>query len=146
MVDLLDMVKRFYYDPATKDSNSIKTVLPAILNGSGYLKSKYAEPVYVVDIPSLNFPAGWVWIEFNGNTVKDPYNMLPKMFADEAFAALGDEEELKDGGAAMTVYARLQFEDRAADERTEIRNALLRYCELDTLAMVMIDEGWREMV
>jgi hypothetical protein len=31
-------------------------------------------------------------------------------------------------------------------ERQEIRRALLRYCELDTLAMVMIYEAWREWV
>jgi hypothetical protein len=31
-------------------------------------------------------------------------------------------------------------------EREEIRSALLRYCELDSLAMVMIYEGWREML
>jgi hypothetical protein len=27
-----------------------------------------------------------------------------------------------------------------------IREALLRYCELDTLAMVMIVQGWQEAV
>jgi hypothetical protein len=30
--------------------------------------------------------------------------------------------------------------------RKEIETALLRYCELDTLAMVMIYEGWVEAV
>jgi len=28
----------------------------------------------------------------------------------------------------------------------EIARALLRYCELDTMAMVMLYEGWRDMV
>jgi hypothetical protein len=28
----------------------------------------------------------------------------------------------------------------------ENTRALLRYCELDTMAMVMLYEGWREMV
>jgi hypothetical protein len=46
----------------------------------------------------------------------------------------------------MTAYARLQFEDMSEYERQEVRRALLKYCELDTLAMVMIYEGWREMV
>ena len=58
-----------------------------------------------------------------------------------------DEEDLlKDGGAAMMAYARLQFEDMSDIERREIKDALLRYCELDTLAMVMIYEGWRDML
>jgi hypothetical protein len=29
-------------------------------------------------------------------------------------------------------------------ERSEIEAALLKYCELDTFAMVMIYEAWRE--
>jgi hypothetical protein len=45
-----------------------------------------------------------------------------------------------------TAYARLQFEDVDEVERRMIREALLRYCELDTLAMVMIVQGWREAV
>ena len=31
-------------------------------------------------------------------------------------------------------------------EQKELSNALLKYCELDTFAMVMIYEAWREMV
>ena len=37
-------------------------------------------------------------------------------------------------------YARLQFDEISDDEREELREVLLRYCELDTLAMVMIYE------
>ncbi len=33
MVDMWEIVKRYYYDPATNGSNSIKQVLPAILKG-----------------------------------------------------------------------------------------------------------------
>jgi hypothetical protein len=42
----------------------------------------------------------------------------------------------------MTAYSRLQFEKLKTTLRKEIESALLRYCELDTLAMVMIYEGW----
>jgi hypothetical protein len=46
------------------------------------------------------------------------------------------------GGAALTAYARLQqFEDMSYYERTEFKKALSKYCELDTMAMVMIYEG-----
>lgn len=146
MVDLLEMVLRFYYDPLTKGSNSIKQVLPAILNRSNFLKEKYSKPVYGTTIPSLNFPEGKIWVEFDGDTVVDPYAKLPKMFGADFIDRLADDDELKDGGAAMMAYARLQFEDMSIAEREDTRNALLRYCELDTLAMVMIYEGWREMV
>jgi hypothetical protein len=46
----------------------------------------------------------------------------------------------------MTAYARLQFEDLAPYRRKEIEAGLLRYCELDTLAMVMIFEAWSEAI
>ena len=55
-------------------------------------------------------------------------------------------EGVSDGGAALTAYGKLQFEDVSLAERKEIENALLKYCELDTLAMVMIYECFREIV
>jgi len=36
----------------------------------------------------------------------------------------------------------MQFTDMTDAEREALRNALLQYCELDTLAMVMIYEHW----
>ena len=59
-----------------------------------------------------------------------------------------DKEELviSEGGAAATAYARLQFEDIEPEIRESIHKALLRYCELDTFAMVMIVEGWRDFL
>ncbi len=46
----------------------------------------------------------------------------------------------------MTAYLRLQYEDLPNDYREQMQTGLLKYCELDTLAMVMIYEGWREML
>jgi hypothetical protein len=40
----------------------------------------------------------------------------------------------------MTAYARMQFTEMSDAESHEIQKALLKYCELDTLAMVMIWE------
>ena len=57
-----------------------------------------------------------------------------------------DELAITEGGAAATAYARLQFEDVDAVTRKTIRDALLRYCELDTLAMVMIVQAWLEFL
>jgi len=36
----------------------------------------------------------------------------------------------------------LQFEDLQPEERQSLRDGLLRYCELDTLAMVFILQAW----
>ena len=53
---------------------------------------------------------------------------------------------MNDGGAAMMAYARMQFGEMTDFERESYKNALLRYCELDTLAMVMIYEHWKSIV
>ena len=150
MIDMLELVKRYYYDPAMKGSNSIKVVLPAILNSSRFLQEKYSQPIYGAHggIPSLNF-RDWRWIEYENGKVVDPYKLLPNMFTDvtaKDFAFLSETDELRDGGAALTAYARMQFEEMSDYERSEICKALLKYCELDTLAMVMIYEGWRDII
>jgi hypothetical protein len=42
----------------------------------------------------------------------------------------------------MTAYAKLQYVDMSVKERDELLSGLKKYCELDTLAMVMI---WEHM-
>ena len=150
MIDMLETVKHYYYDPAMGGSNSIKKVLPAILNGSDFLQAKYAAPIYGAadGIPSLNF-TDKIWVERDdAGRVRDPYQLLPNLFEDLDGLQLKDmlskEEALADGGAAMTAYARLQFTEMQEHERELLRRALLKYCELDTLAMVMIFEAWKD--
>ncbi|MHA3126759.1 DUF2779 domain-containing protein [Legionella pneumophila] len=150
MVDILELVKRFYYDPLTNGSNSIKQVFPAILNRSDFLQEKYSQPIYGAEngIQSHNF-INQCWIVKENNQIKDPYHLLPpinKDISDEDAQLLFDNEDLKEGGAAMIAYAKLQFTNMSNSEREELRNALLRYCELDTLAMVMIIEAWLYML
>jgi len=53
------------------------------------------------------------------------------------------DENLANGGAALTAYAKMQFTEMNEEERTLVVKGLLRYCELDTLAMVMIYEYWQ---
>jgi len=154
MVDLWYLVKRYYYDPYTKGSNSIKYVLPAVLNSSDFLKEKYSKPVYgsAAGIPSLNFK-DWRWIEYEADgSVKDPYSLLPKLFTDideknlSLLVSSDEENAIKHGGAAMTAFARLQFENMTDYERESIKTGLKKYCELDTMAMVMIYEAWKEWI
>jgi hypothetical protein len=147
MVDMLELVKRFFYDPRTNGSNSIKKILPAIMSRSEYLRDRYSKPIYgSTDLPSHNFQ-GFTWFVEKDGRVVDPYKLLPKLFQDvdaDQLDLLSDGDELADGGAALTAYARLQFEEMSDYERKEIEEALLKYCELDTFAMVMIYEAWRE--
>lgn len=135
MIDLFELVKRFSYQPATRGSNSIKNILPAILNDSIELQQKYSLPIYGGDsrldagaIPSLNFK-DQVWIKRNERGLAvSPYQLL---------------DGISDGGEALRAYAELQFADLSASKRDQINRSLLRYCELDTFAMALIVEYWR---
>lgn len=150
MIDMLELLKRYYYDPTTNGSNSLKQVLPAMLNSSKYLQIKYSQPIYGAadGIKSHNFN-DWRWIQYDNGKVIDPYKLLPKMFkdiTDKDLQILSVGDELSNGGAALTAYARMQFEEMSDYEREEIKKTLLKYCELDTMAMVMICEGWHDLV
>jgi hypothetical protein len=159
MVDQLELVERYFYHPATGGSNSLKKVLPAVLGSSEYLKAKYSRPVYGrgLEIPSLNFE-NWTWIryekgcdagEVSGMPI-DPYRLLPPVFEEteeDDLEHLISDPKLADGAAAMIAYARMQFSEMGEEERRAIQQALLKYCELDTLAMVMLWEYWvRELM
>ena len=81
---------------------------------------------------------------------KSRYKLLPPVFEnwsnDELDKLLSDVEDLNNGGAALTAYGFLQYTDMSQQERDKITQALLRYCELDTLAMVMLWEHFGEVV
>ena len=55
-------------------------------------------------------------------------------------------EIIKDGGAALTAYGRLMFEDMPLEHRRAIEQGLKEYCELDTLAMVFLYQGLRDLL
>ncbi len=147
MVDMCKVVKDYYYNPHTNGSNSIKAVLPASLNSSVFLKQKYSQTSSNINLSSLNFPANHSWIQTDNGKVINPYKTLPSLFDNwnetELEDTISDMENIADGGAALTAYAKLQYVDMSEKERNEITNGLLKYCELDTLAMVMIYEHFR---
>jgi hypothetical protein len=150
MVDLRDMVLKYYYNPYTKGSNSIKAVLPAALQSSKYLRSKYAQPLKEIGLSSLNFSENHIWLQENGGVMVSPYKMLPPLFEgwneEEMLETISELEGIADGGMALTAYAKLQYVDMSEREREELTLGLKKYCELDTLAMVMIYEHFREVV
>lgn len=147
MVDLCKVVKDYYYNPYTNGSNSIKAVLPASLNSSKFLKNKYSQPIGNLKLTSQNFPSSHIWLQMEGDKIINPYKTLPPLFDNwnetELEDNISDIENIADGGAALTAYAKLQYVDMSAKERNEITQGLLKYCELDTLAMVMIYEHFR---
>jgi hypothetical protein len=149
MIDLWALLKKYYYHPSTIGSNSLKDVLPAVLNESKFLQEKYSKPIYGNTIKSLNFQ-DHVLIDFDKwGKVINPYEKLPLVHSGINNDALDeliteDDSEIKEGGAAMIAYSKLQFTEMTQNERSRVIEALLRYCELDTLAMVMLWEAWNE--
>ena len=148
MVDMLEMVRKYYYAPQMGGSNSIKAVLPAVLNTSEYIQKRYSNPIYGKNsfIKSLNYEDGWIWIKTDKQgKVISPYKLLPNIFDgidNETVDSFITNDNIADGGAALTAFAKMQFTEMSETERNSIVKGLLKYCELDTLAMVMIYEFW----
>ena len=92
-----------------------------------------------------------VFFDDHGHSIDDPYEILRDLGAEmlgESLQAGQDPDALviAEGGAAATAYSRLQFEDLQDAQRSQIKQALLQYCELDTLAMVMVVQGWQQEI
>lgn len=160
MVDLLEIVKKYFYNvDEMHGSNSIKQVLPAVLNCSKMLKDKYSKPIYGKAIKSCNFtsdkPKAWIVMDEKGH-VESPYHLLEsvgKLIGEdergmekmESLSSSDSEFEVANGGAALTAYNKLMFcEDTTMNDA--LRSALFRYCELDTMSMVFIWEYFHDEV
>ena len=73
--------------------------------------------------------------EFHGSfSIK---SVLPALVPDMSYADL----DVPDGMAAAAAYARLVTGDAPEPEKAAIREALLAYCERDTLATVRVYEA-----
>lgn len=148
MVDLCKLSELHYFHPATHGSSSLKKVLPALMNSSAQLREIYGVPRYgSAQMPSLNLTEPMTWWQIRDGQVCDPYKLLPPVFADLSRTeqdALdeGMASHLQEGGAAMAAYATLQSGRLTSVQSTALQQALLRYCELDTLAMVMAVQAW----
>ena len=116
--------------------NNFLKLITYILINICIFNYSYAEDELSFDITEIDI------IE-NGNVIS-PYDMLPSVHEDmtheEIETSLSQIENIEDGGAALTAYGKIQYTDMTKGEREKIGTALKRYCELDTLAMVMIYE------
>ena len=144
MIDLRKVILDYYYNPLTKGSNSIKELLPAVLETDQNLQTRYSKSIGELGLSSLNFDHNHVWITKEQGKVVNPYKMLPALFTNwntnEKEILISGIEDISNGGEAMTAYAKLQYVDMSDMERQELVSGLKKYCELDTLAMVMIWE------
>jgi hypothetical protein len=149
MYDLCKLSEKAFFHQYTGGSNSIKKVLPAMLKASDLLRETYSLSTYGGgQRNSKNFIESIAWWQAAEDGLPmDPYQLLPPVFSDLDLPlddeGDSDQTKLNQGGAAVMAYARLQFESIERDERARWETALRKYCELDTLAMVMIVQGWQ---
>lgn len=133
LLDLLKISEANYYHPAMKGSHSIKKVLDAVWSSASDLWTHPWFEKYFAE-------------DENGNAM-DPYKTLARP---DNFSYLGDTDDsddhsVTDGVGAMRAYQDMLFglnRDNPAI-RDSMRDSLLKYCELDTAAMVMIWEYWK---
>lgn len=147
LIDLQNLVLKFYYSVHMGKSNSIKDVLPAVLTESNYLKDYYSKPYSGLSIKDTILYR----TDATGRVI-NPYDLLKPIPISgnetsnvEDFIEYNENQKIKDGGAAMMAWIRMQFDDISDTERNAVFDSLLRYCELDTLAMVMIYQHWESL-
>lgn len=127
LIDMNDLALRFYFHPYMKGKTSIKKVLPAVWNHNPLLHTvKYFSKYYGVN---------------EDGTVKNPYDTLPPI---SVFGS-DEEEVIKDGTGAMRAYHQMFF-SKDKREREKLRSLLLQYCQLDTMAMVIIWKYWNDRI
>jgi hypothetical protein len=158
MIDLRVVILETFIAKSAGGSNSIKQILPAILNESTNairMFSRYERYGSGLIMNSLNFmgPDGHVWFTEASNY--DPYKTLPPIFEmmenetldEQLLGFLGDNGgSIDQGGLAMAAYNFTRYNSLSDHERNKLRDGLLRYCELDTLAMCMIIIGLHDIL
>ncbi|MEO2173743.1 MAG: DUF2779 domain-containing protein, partial [bacterium] len=147
MIDQQKLVIRYYYSVHMDKSNSIKDVLPAVLNESKFLRDYYSKPYSGLSIKDKVF-----CVEGDEGEIVNPYKLLDPIGLDDIpdpieieDSGISKNETISEGGSAMMAWARMQFDDVTDEKREDTFQALLRYCELDTLAMVIIHQHWQSV-
>lgn len=123
---ILDMEKwcgNWYFHPRMKGKTSIKDVCDAIWQTNHEIRAAF--PEYVAADPETG-------------AYLSPYDALPPALIDDAeFGVSVGTDAVR---AYQSMMVGLHRDDPEA--RAQIRDALLRYCKLDTAAMVMIWRHW----
>ena len=79
------------------------------------------------------------WRFMGSSSIK---KVLPVLVPDLSYKSLA----VQNGSIAVAEYQRMMFGDISSEEREQIYNNLLQYCELDTLAMVRIFQKLQEVL
>jgi len=131
LVDMNKMALDYYFHPVMKGRTSIKVTLPAVLATNKSNRTiKWLENFE----KELN-----ILSKDEHGVIENPYKNLPPV------ELLESAEAVNEGTGAMRAYEDMLFglNKNNKEIKQAYAQALLRYCKLDTLAMVIIWEHWR---
>lgn len=114
-----------YFHPKMKGKTSIKLVLPSVLSATTSNNIEYWLINFETDLNLLT--------KSSQGEIENPYKNLPTI----------NDIDISEGTGAMRGYTEMLYGEDI--KRTEYKKALLRYCKLDTLAMVIIWEHWKSI-
>ncbi|MDQ6770340.1 MAG: DUF2779 domain-containing protein [Gemmatimonadota bacterium] len=125
IVDMHEWARRDYYHPGMRGRTSIKVVLDALWKSDAAMRTQFE-----------------AWTGLPADASRDPYASLPPV------EISGVMQDVHEGTGAMRAYQEMMYGTNKNDPAVaDMWSGLLkRYCELDTLSMVLILEHWRRCV
>ena len=127
----------------------LKAVLPAILKSSEFLRNKYSKTIGEIGLSSLNFKESHIWLDLE-NEKPDLYKSLPKLLRNGLKKILKTLFRkwmvLQMVVQPLLLIPNYNLRIWKTESVNELIDKLLRYCELDTLAMVMLYEHFVEII
>ncbi len=121
LVDMRALTERHYFHPLMQGKVSIKVVLEAIWKTSSTLRSRFPE-----------------YLKLHNQEILSPYQALPSL------TIAGAAVSITDGRGAVQAYQAMLYGAERDDpaQQQQWAQLLRQYCQLDTLAMVMIWQHW----
>ena len=126
ILDLNIVTLKNYFHPAMKGKTSLKAVLPAVWNNHP-------------ELHEISWLKKYVSYDADGKQVLDPYKTLAKI------EIAGQAEVIAEGTGAMRAYQDMMYgkgRDAGEELREGWKRLLLQYCELDTIAMLVVWTYW----
>lgn len=120
-VDMCKLTQKYYFHPQMGGQNSIKAVLAAIWQSDRRLQEMFPEYICYID-----------------HQLQSPYASLPPLIIN------GKESVIHAGTGAVAAYHAVRYglADQEEAVKSQWQKLLLQYCQLDTLAMVMVWLHW----
>lgn len=125
IVDMHDWALHDYFHPGMRGRTSIKVVLDALWKSDSTMRQQFE-----------------AWTGLPADASRDPYASLPPV------KISGVMQDVHEGTGAMRAYQEMMYgADKNDPAKKDMWAGLLqRYCELDTLSMVLILDHWKRCV